>query len=147
MRLYIDLSCFNRPFDDQRQERIRREIEAVFAILSRIVEGKDTLIWSWVMSFENTKHPKPDRRDEIAIWENRAELVIAVSARIEERARQLEDQGMPALDAAHLASAEAGGADAFLTCDDAVVRRAARRKLALPVMNPVAYWQEMVSHG
>jgi hypothetical protein len=103
MRLYIDLSCFNRPFDDQRQERIRREAEAVFAILSRIVEGKDTLIWSWVMSFENAKHPKPDRRDEIAIWENRAELVIALSPGIEERTHQLEKQGMPALDAAHLA--------------------------------------------
>ena len=29
MRLYVDLSCFNRPFDDQGQERIRLETEAV----------------------------------------------------------------------------------------------------------------------
>jgi len=53
MRLYIDLSCFNRPFDDQGQQRIRLETEAVLAVLTRIVEGKDTLLWSWVMSFEN----------------------------------------------------------------------------------------------
>ncbi len=53
------------------------------------------------MSFENAKHPQPDRRDEIAIWENRAGLVIALSSSIEERAHQLEEQGMPALDAAH----------------------------------------------
>jgi hypothetical protein len=69
MRLYIDLSCFNRPFDDQGQERIRLETEAVLGALIRIVEGKDTLLWSWVMSFENDKHPLPDRRDEIAVWE------------------------------------------------------------------------------
>jgi hypothetical protein len=147
MRLYIDLSCFNRPFDDQRQDRIRRETEAVFGILNRIVDGKDTLIWSWVISFENAKHPKPDRRDEIALWEKRAESVVALSVRIEERARQLEEQGIPALDAAHLASAEAGDSDIFVTCDDAVVRRARRLKLGLRVTNPVAYWKEMVSHG
>jgi hypothetical protein len=29
MRLYIDLSCVNRVIDDQSQERIRLETEAV----------------------------------------------------------------------------------------------------------------------
>ena len=46
MRLYIDLNCFNRPFDDQRQERVRRETVAVFNILNRVLEGNDSLIWS-----------------------------------------------------------------------------------------------------
>jgi hypothetical protein len=59
MRLYIDLSCFNRPFDDQGQERIRRETQAVFDVLRRIIEGSDTLVWSWVLSFENDNTPNP----------------------------------------------------------------------------------------
>jgi hypothetical protein len=63
MRLYIDLSCFNRPFDNQSQERIRLETEAILTVLTRVVEGKETLLWSSVMSFENSKHPRPDRRD------------------------------------------------------------------------------------
>src|SRR5262249_54884246 len=67
------------------------------------------------------KHPKPDRRDEIAVWEARAERSVAVSADLEERARQVARQGIPALDAAHLASAEAGGAEIVLTCDDVVL--------------------------
>ena len=146
MRLYIDLNCFNRPFDDQRQVRIRHETEAVFAILKRIAEGKDTLIWSWVIDFENAKHPMPDRRDEIALWKNRAE-VIALDAGVEERSRQLSGHGIPALDAAHLASAEAGNAHVFLPCDDVVVKRAKRRKLGLRVLNPVAYCKKVVSHG
>jgi hypothetical protein len=53
MRLYIDLSCFNRPFDDQGQERVRLETEAVLLVLTRIMEGKDSFLWSWAMSFEN----------------------------------------------------------------------------------------------
>ena len=147
MRLYIDLSCFNRPFDDQGQERIRRETQAVLDVLRRIIEGSDTLVWSWVLSFENDKHPKPDRRDEIAVWEARSERSIAVNADLEERTRQIAQQGIPALDAAHLASAEAGGAEIMLTCDDVVLRRAPRLGLALRVLNPVAYLSEVAAHG
>ena len=147
MRLYIDLSCFNRPFDDQGQERIRLETEAVFAVLTRIVEGNDTLIWSWVLAFENAKHPKPDRRDEIGLWERRAEKSVALSSNLQERARQIAQAGIPALDAAHLASAEAGEAEVLLTCDDVVLRRAQRLGLALRVINPVAYLNEVSTHG
>ena len=147
MRLYIDLSCFNRPFDDQGQERIRLETEAVLGALTRIVEGKDTLLWSWVMSFENDKHPKPDRRAEIAVWEARSERSIGLSDRLEERARQIARLGIPALDAAHLASAEEGGADIVLTCDDILIRRSPRLGLALRVLNPVAYFREVARNG
>ncbi len=147
MRLYIDLSCFNRPFDDQGQERIRRETEAIFAILRRIVEGRDALIWSWVLTFENARHPKPDRRDEIGLWESRAEVIVSVSGDLQERARQIAQRGIPALDAAHLASAEAGGADVVLTCDDILLRRAQRLRLPLRVINPMAYLNEVSTHG
>ena len=87
MRLYIDLSCFNRPFDDQRQERIRGETEAVLAILRRVIEGQDTLLWSWVLSFENDKHPKLDRRDEIGLWEGRSVQSVGLTPKLEERTR------------------------------------------------------------
>ena len=147
MRLYIDLSCLNRPFDDQGQDRIRRETEAVFAILTRIIEGRDALIWSWVLTFENARHPKQDRRDEIGLWEGRAEAVVTVSINLQERARQIAQHGIPALDAAHLASAEAGEADVLLTCDDVLLRRAQRLGLALRVINPVAYLDEVSTHG
>jgi hypothetical protein len=147
MRIYIDLNCFNRPFDDQRQDRVRRETVAVFNILNRVLEENDSLIWSWVLSFENSRHPKPDRRDEITLWQGRAEVVVALTTKIRRRSRQLETKGIPALDAAHLASAEAGGAEVFLTCDDVVIKRARRLGLGLRVMNPVAYWKKVSSHG
>jgi hypothetical protein len=147
MRLYIDLSCFNRPFDDQGQERIRRETEAVLAILRRIIEGKDTLVWSWGLNFENDKHPKQDRRDEIALWERRSERSVALAPKLEERTRQIAQQGLQALDAAHLASAEAGEAEVMLTCDDVILRRGSRLGLALRVLNPVAYLKEVIGNG
>jgi predicted nucleic acid-binding protein len=130
MRLYIDLSCFKRPFDNQSQERIRLETEAILSVLTRLIEGKETLLWSWVMSFENDKHPRPDRRDEIAVWQAQSDRTIDLSGGLQERAREFEQQGIPALDAAHLAAAEIGGADVVLTCDDVMVQRAARLGLS-----------------
>jgi hypothetical protein len=147
MRLYIDLNCFNRPFDDQGQERVRHETDAVLAVLTRIVEGKDTLLWSSVMSFENDKHPRADRRDEIALWEGRSERSVSLSDDLEKRARQIVQQGIAVLDAAHLAAAEIGGAEIVLTCDDVLIRRAARLGLALRVLNPVAYFNEVKDNG
>jgi hypothetical protein len=147
MRLYIDLSCFNRPFDDQGQERIRRETEAVLVILRRVMEGSDSLVWSWVLTFENDKHPKPDRRDEIALWQGRSERSIGLTPELEERARQIERSGIHALDAAHLASAEIVEAEVFLTCDDAVLRRAQSLVPALRVLDPVAYLTEVEANG
>ena len=66
MRLYLDLNCFNRPFDDQTQARIVQETSAVFVILQRIVEGVDHLVWSVILDLENAQHPLADRRVEIA---------------------------------------------------------------------------------
>lgn len=33
MKLYLDNCCYNRPFDDQTQDRIHLESEAVLALL------------------------------------------------------------------------------------------------------------------
>ena len=65
MLLYLDLNCFNRPFDDQSQDRIAQETMAVLSILQRIIDGVDLLAWSAVLDFENTQHPLVDRRTEI----------------------------------------------------------------------------------
>jgi len=39
MRVYLDNCCFNRPFDDQSQARIRLEAEAKLEIQQRIADG------------------------------------------------------------------------------------------------------------
>ena len=100
-----------------------------------------------MLSFENDKHPKRDRRDEIALWEGRAERSVGLSADLQKQYREIAQQGIHALDAAHLASAEAGAAEVFLTCDDLILRRAPRLGLALRVLNPVAYFSEVSPNG
>ena len=36
IRLYLDLCCFNRPFDDQSQTRVRLETEAKLALQEHV---------------------------------------------------------------------------------------------------------------
>jgi len=140
--LYLDLNCFNRPFDDQNQDRIARETTAVFSILQRIIEGVDRLAWSAVLDFENAQHPLVDRRTEIGRWAQRAVRNIAINEQIATRAQELTQAGFGALDAAHLACAETASCDYLLTCDDAMVRRAQRVALTLRVYNPLTYLEE-----
>lgn len=144
MLLYLDLNCFNRPFDDQSQDRIAREAAAVFSVLHRIVDGIDHLAWSAVLEFENSQHPLIDRRTEIARWAHRAVVNVAISDRVSARAQTLTEAGFGALDAAHVACAEVAACDCLLTCDDRLMRRARRVQLAVHVQNPVEYLEEQV---
>jgi len=142
VRLYLDLNCFNRPFDDQSQDRIARETAAIFSVLQRIVDGTDHLAWSAVLEFENSQHPLMDRRTEIARWVQRAVVNVAISDQVSARAQTLTEAGLGALDAAHVACAESVACDCLLTCDDRLIRRSRRVQLAVRIQNPVEYVEE-----
>lgn len=52
MKIYMDVCCFNRPFDDQTQDRIRIESDAILAILSKCMSGRWQLLSSEVIDIE-----------------------------------------------------------------------------------------------
>ena len=66
MRVYLDNCCFNRPFDDQSQARIRLESEAKLEIQQRIKDRGIELAWSYVLDYENQANPFEERRDTVA---------------------------------------------------------------------------------
>ncbi len=142
MLLYLDLNCFNRPFDDQSQDRVAQETAAVFVILQRIIDGVDRLVWSAILDFENAQHPLADRRTEIGRWAQRAVVNIPVTPQVSARAHALTAAGFRPLDAAHLACAEVAACERFLTCDDQVLRRVRRVQVGVHVQNPMDYVQE-----
>jgi predicted nucleic acid-binding protein len=143
VRLYLDLNCFNRPFDDQNQARIVQETSAVFAILQRIVDGVDHLVWSVIMDVENAQHPLADRRVEIARWAQRAIVHKVVTPDVATRAYAFIVAGFRPLDAAHLACAEATACNRLLTYDDQMLRAARRVRVGVQIQNPVPYIEEV----
>jgi hypothetical protein len=67
MRIYLDVSCLNRPFDDQSQLRIRLESEAVLAILQETQRGFWTQISSEMALIEIGANPNLERQGQVAL--------------------------------------------------------------------------------
>jgi hypothetical protein len=63
MLLYLDNCCFNRPFDNQKQIRIRIETEAKLYIQENIVLGQFKLAWSYMLDYENNANPYSERKN------------------------------------------------------------------------------------
>jgi len=123
MLLYLDLCCFNRPFDDQTQSRIRLETEAKLLIQQHIRDGRHRLIWSHILEFENSLNPFANRRESIQAWRDYSALVIGHSAPLVELARELMRLGIKEYDALHAAAATLAGANLFITTDDRLAKK------------------------
>jgi len=140
-RIYLDVCCLNRPFDDSSQDRIRLESEAVLSIYRKCRLGEWTLLTSEVIESELRQTPDTQRVELIM-----AALAIAVEkaqmdSALKQRAVELVTLGLKPFDAAHIASAEAIAADVFLTTDDRLIRKATRYQTSLNVLvgNPVTW--------
>ena len=106
MKLYLDASALNRPFDDQALPRNRVESESVVLILDMVERGKVELISSSVLVYETLMNPFIHRREYVASYLSMASIFVATSAALLKRAREIERRGIAPLDALHLASAE-----------------------------------------
>jgi predicted nucleic acid-binding protein len=139
-RVYLDVCSLKRPFDDQRQPRIREEAAAVAAIVARAEAGELALVRSPAHLVENDANPREDRRLAAALWIDGAAVDVPLDARVEARAREVAALGFRPLDALHLAFAEQAGARWFVTCDDALLKLAGRHgdTLRIAVVAPPA---------
>ena len=72
MRIYMDNCCFNRPFDDQSQFKIKLEAESKIYIQENILLKKIELVWSYIIDYENSANPFDERKNSIQLWKNHA---------------------------------------------------------------------------
>jgi len=66
-RIYMDVCCLNRPFDDLEQERIRLEAEAILWILQQCQDDKWSLVTSNTLEFELEKNPDQETAEQVAL--------------------------------------------------------------------------------
>ena len=139
-KIYLDVCCLNRPFDDQTQSRIRLETEAITSILTRCQNRDWELISSTALSSEIAQTPSPTRREQVRESLLIAQTKIIVNREIIQRAIFLSSLGFKRFDALHLACAEKK-ADILLTTDDRFLRKANihQDKLDVTVANPIIW--------
>ena len=135
----------NRPFNDQSQERIRLETDAVETILECFITGQ----WKWIVSDvlkrEVNKNPYKTQRDRMVSLINTGNQYVLIGENERLRGKELEAIGFKHFDSLHLACAESAHADIFLTTDDRLIRRANRflSKLRVRALNPIQWLQEI----
>lgn len=138
MLIYLDNCSFNRPFDDQKQIRIRIETEAKLFIQENIVSGKFRLAWSYMLEYENSVNPHPERKDAIENWKKYAGTDTGETKEIVALAKEIQKHGIKSKDALHVACAAALNCDCLVTTDLHLIKKLRTFK-PVKVLNPVDF--------
>ena len=139
----MDNCCYNRPFDDQNQDRIHYESEAVLSIIRQCERGEHILIGSSVLKMEINEIYDSVRRNKVYELYSMVDEEIVYSDMIEERAKLIRGQAnIRNMDSWHLISAEFGKADVFISTDDKLIKASKNTDLKVKVVNPVVFLVE-----
>jgi len=143
MKLYLDNCCFNRPFDDQSQLRIRLETEAKLKIQEEIRSGRFELVWSYILDYENNRNPYRERKLRIKKWKTYAIEDVEENHKLIETSKELNKRGFHKLDSLHIACAIVAKCEYFLTTDDQILKRA-RLLNDIKINDPIGFIKEML---
>lgn len=123
MRIYMDNCCFNRPFDDQSQLKIKLETESKIYIQENVLLKKLELVWSYILDYENTANPFDERKNSIQLWKNHSIDDIVANTKIINKAETIKLKGIKSKDALHIACAIFSKSDYFITTDDSILKK------------------------
>ena len=147
MKIYMDVCCLNRPFDDQGQDRIFLETQAILSSISRCEKGEWALVSSGAIEYELDKMRDEERLESVKTLLAAAQEYLDMTKEAEELAARFQRHGLKSFDSLHLALAQLGGADVFLTVDDQLLNAAQKMNLSVAVNNPVAWLMEVEQNG
>jgi predicted nucleic acid-binding protein len=144
-RIYMDVCCLNRPFDDQTQQRIHLEAEAILLILNKCQTREWNLVTSNALDVEIGLTPNPARFQQVQDLLSAATVKVQISDALEQRITELTQLGFTFYDAAHIASAERSQSDVFLTTDDRLMRKAIQLtdRLRVNIENPAQWFTKI----
>ena len=138
MRMYLDICCLKRPFDDLSQTRVRLEADAVLALLQAPAD-KFQLVHAMAQDLENSQNPVRTRAERVQRWLDLWPVFQLPEPELLTRTKEFMSLGFKNFDAFHLSSAELSQTDVFATCDDQLLSKAKSqvKGLRVRVANPV----------
>lgn len=131
MRIYLDLCAIQRPFDDDSQQRIRNETDALLKVIALIEKGVIDLVGSFALEIENDANPDPVKHGYTERVLALAKERIKPTPAVQRMTNTYAVMGLGTWDAAHLAAAVVARAGFFCTCDHKLLRRARKADTGL----------------
>ena len=149
MRLYFDVCCYSRLYDDQTQIKIYMESEAVLNLLNISKQNNDEIVGSPALDLEIDQIDNVDKREKIKyLYHKSITGKINYSESVLNRVKELSKQAnIKTLDSFHLSFAENYDVDILLTTDNKFEKACAKMDLRIKVINPVSYLMEVIQHG
>jgi len=141
IRLYLDNCCFNRPFDDQLQLKIKLETDSKLFIQQELLAGKYELAWSYVLDYEIEINPFEERKERFKQWKNIAKYFCAEEEIILLEAEKLAAMKFKIIDALHISAAKFLHCDYIITTDRKMLNKEVPGIL---IVNPIDFLQREV---
>lgn len=145
MKIYLDNCCYNRPFDDQTQERIYLESESILVVLKRGQQNIDTIVGSAILDLEINRMSDERKKQKVKELYKIATIYNPYSEKILRRSKEIMEQSkIRPFDSLHIASAEIAEANVMLTTDDKLEKIAAKLRLKVKISNPLKFVWEVL---
>lgn len=145
MTIYLDNCCYNRPFDDQTQERIHLESEAILTILQRGQSGMYKIVGSSILELEMERMHDLTKKQKVKDLYKVADVHISYTEEIKKRSQEIMKlSNIRVFDSFHIAAAEEAKAEVMLTTDDKLEKMAEKLELKVKVMNPLKFAWEVI---
>ena len=111
------MCSYNRPFDEQSHIKVRLQTEAKLYIQSGAQSGLYSLVWSYMLDYENEENPYEEKKNAIRPWREIADNYCPSSSDILSTGKKYMAYGFKAKDALHIACAVKSGCTYFITTD------------------------------
>ncbi len=145
MIIYLDNCCYNRPFDDQTQERIHLESEAILAILKMGQMKRVIIVGSEILELEINRMLDENKKRKVLDLYKVADLRIPYTDKIKKRSEEIISVSkIRTFDSLHIAVAEEANADVLLTTDDKFEKMSEKLDLKIRVLNPLKFAWEVI---
>jgi len=140
MKVYLDNSILNRPFDNPYVGLNKLKTEILFWILGLIKEQKIILVNSAMIEYENSLNPFSERKLFVENILKLSKIYQNVNDKIYSKAMEISKKfKIKNFDALHLACAIYAKVDFFITCDYNLVRKF---KGELKAITPIKFLKE-----
>ena len=125
MKIYLDMCCYNRPYDPQDQLMVEMETKAKLKIQNLVEKGEYDLIGSYILDYECSNIPSPMRKKAIVdyIRHNIKGYVGSERAdKLSQKAQEIMSTNVKEYAAYHVAAAIYAGCEYFISVDKRLLK-------------------------